>query len=188
MNVYLYCDSDEKPCSHFPRLHPFFIPNGVDYHCGQQTLVNDVHGADKSCVKHDAPYQENEYYGKLSMCSDNNQFWIWYCLILTIFQAMSCCCSGILNGWKVHSWLILGLRTCICFSSRDVCLLQESLIPPECLLLTRPGSIQHKLQRNIVQFYNFFFNVSVVLVFCIFASSDFLEKRKNIQCTEVMLL
>lgn len=28
-------------------------------------LVNDVHGTDTACVKHDAPYQGNEYYGKL---------------------------------------------------------------------------------------------------------------------------
>lgn len=143
-------------------------------------LVNDVHGADTSCVKHDAPYQGNEYYGKLTMCSDKNQSWIWYRLVQAIFQAVSCCYSGILNGWKVHSWLILGLRTCICFSSRDVSLLPESLIPPECLLRTRPGSIQHNLQRNVVQFFLFVLkNVSIALVFslfCIFASSDFLEK------------
>lgn len=72
MNVYLYCNSDKKIlCSHLPRLCPFFISNGVDYHCGQQMLVNDVHGADTSCVKHDAPYQGNEYYGKCVQITTN---------------------------------------------------------------------------------------------------------------------
>lgn len=161
-----------------PCLCPVFISNGVNFHCGQKMLVHDVHGADKSCVKH-APYQGNEYSGKLSMCSHNKQFWIWYCLIQAIFQAVSRC-------WKVHPWLILGSHTCICFSSQDVCVLPESLIPPECLLHMRLGSKQHKPQRKCtVCFY--FFNLSVVVVFhlfCIFASSDVLGKKvSRIQCT-----
>lgn len=35
MNVYLCCNSEEIPCSHFPRLCPLSISNGVDFHCGQ---------------------------------------------------------------------------------------------------------------------------------------------------------
>lgn len=123
-----------------------------------------------------------------NLCSDNNQFWMWCRLVQAIFQAMSCCYSGILNGWKVHPWLILGLRTCICFSSWDVSLLPETLVPSECLLCKRPGSIQHKLQRNVVQFFFYVSTALVFSLFCIFASSDFLEKSKKIQCTEVMLL
>lgn len=43
------------------------------------------------------------------------------------------------------------------------------------------GSKQHKPQRNVQFFFTFFLNVSVVLVFClfcIFASSDILGKKR----------
>lgn len=150
MNVYLYCNPEEIPCSHFPRLCPLFISNGVDFHCGQKMLVHDVQSADQPRVRHDAPSRGHEYSGKPSTCSDNKLFWIRYRWTQAIFQAVSCC-------WKVHPWLILGSHTCICFSSREVCLLPESLIPPGCLRHTRPGPTQHKPQRNVQFFYIVFF-------------------------------
>lgn len=178
MNVYLYCNSDKNCVDISPRLCPFFISSGVTTIVGSKCLwmMSMVQIRPVWNIMHLT--REKSIMGKLTTCSDNNQPWIWYRLVLAIFQAVSCCYSGILNGWKVHSWLILGLRTCICFSSRDVSLLPESLVHPESLLHTRPGPTQHKLQRNVVQFVCFFY-VSIALVFslfCIFASSDFLEK------------
>lgn len=141
-------------------------------------LVHDVQSADKSCLKHDASYQGHEYSGKLSMCSDNKRFWIWYRLIQAVFQAVS-------SRWKVHPWLILGLRTCICFPSRDVCLLPDSLIPPECLLHTRPGVYTAQTAKKCtIFFYIFFFlcvrsfSVSFVLYFCIIRHSGEKKVRK----------
>lgn len=95
------------------------------------------------------------------------------------YQTLSSWYSGVL-GRCIHDsyreYLLLNLG---CLSA-----LPELITAPDCLLHMRPGFIQHKLQRKVVQFVGiFFFNVSVVLecfvCFVFLHHQTLWKKRKN---------
>lgn len=96
-----------------------------------------------------------------------------------IYQTLSSWYSGVV-GRCIHDsyreYLLLNLG---CLSA-----LPELITAPDRLLHMRPGFIQHKLQRKVVQFVGFFFfkcvgSFRVFCLFCISASSDFMEKKKK---------
>lgn len=96
-----------------------------------------------------------------------------------IYQTLSSWYSGVV-GRCIHDsyreYLLLNLG---CLSA-----LPELITAPDRLLHMRPGFIQHKLQRKVVQFVGFFFlNVSVVLecfvCFVFLHHQTLWKKRKN---------
>lgn len=83
---------------------------------------------------------------------------------------------------KMHPYFIQGVS--VIAPQFGMPAFPESIAALVCLLQMRPGVIRQKMQRKVVKFVGIFKNVSVVFecfcLFCIFASSDFMEKRKKL--------